>query len=357
MKIIHVNFSKTWRGGERQVFLLMQGLRQQKIEQVLICRQHSAIEAKCKADGLNFYSFPNNIFTPLKASRFIKKLECKGFSIIHCHESKGHTAGILAKTLWRSSQKLIIHRRVIFPIRKKFTTGLKFSKDHISCIICISKAVEKVVHQNLNFEKTVVIPSMVPITEYSSTGILRKEFGIQSKFIIGYIAALTHEKDHITFLKTARKLIDSENHDLHFVIVGEGKLKEELIITTAKLQLQNHVTFTGFIKNVEQILPEIDILLFTSVSEGLGTTILDFFVAKRPVVCVKNGGSEEIIKDGQTGFICEKGDINCLSSKVETLLSDPGLAFRITENAYEFVRKHFNTEYITRETIKVYKGL
>jgi L-malate glycosyltransferase len=356
MKVIHINLSKTWRGGERQVILLMQGLVEKKLGQILICKKNSALETKCNELDLPFFSINRSI--SFSTISYMKHLEKKGFNIIHCHESKGHTLGILYKKLTRSSVKIVLHRRVIFPIKKKITTGSKYSEQNISKIICISEAVEKVVKNSLKVKNTLVIPSMVPIREPApSNGILREIFNIKEEKIIGYIAALTYEKDHFTFMDTAKELIDSGINNVHFVIIGEGKMKEELLEYSQKLKLQEHITFTGFLENVENVIPEIDILLFTSLAEGLGSTILDFFVGKKPVVCVQNGGSEEIVFDGKTGYICKKKDVKCLSSKVKLLLQEEEKAGELTENAFAFVKENFNIQTVTEQTVEVYNSL
>ncbi len=224
-------------------------------------------------------------------------------------------------------------------------------------MICISGAVEKSVRQSIGFKNTIVIPSMIDLENRPEPGNgIRKKWDIRSKFLVGYIAALTAEKDHFTFLDTAKNILDSADLDIHFVVAGEGRLKTELLEYSRQLGISEKVTFTGFIKNVQGIIPEIDVLLFTSISEGLGTTILDFFVAKKPVVATKSGGAEELISNGETGFLCEAGDHQKLAKNVILLLKNPKLKAEIVEKAYKFAT-NFSIPSITSKTIEVYKSL
>lgn len=357
MKVIHVNLARTWRGGERQVALLMDGLQEEKTDQVIICRKGSALEKEASLKNFRFYSLPNRPFSLLFQTRIFKNLEKEGFNIIHCHESKAHTFGIIGKFFWKTKQRLIIHRRVIFPIKNKPTTAFKYSEKSISKIICISKAVETSVKNSIGFKNTVVVPSMISLDPpLRNGGNFRKKWNINSKFIIGYVAALTKEKDHKTFLNTAKHLLDSYNPDVHFVIVGEGPLVSELTNYASMIGIAEKVTFTGFIKEIRNIIPDIDVLLFTSVAEGLGTTILDFFVAKRPVVATKSGGAEELITNGITGFICPPGDFHSLAERVNFLLNNPKKTKRIVEEAYDFAT-YFSITQITLKTIEVYKNV
>lgn len=357
MKIIHINLAKTWRGGERQVFLLMHGLQEEHVEQILICRKGSALEKEATKMGLTVYALPKKPFLNIFQARILKKFETRGFDIVHCHESAAHTLGILGKLFWKTNQKLIVHRRVIFPIKKKPTTAIKYSEKHIARIICISKAVEESVKKSINFKKTVVVPSMIDIESRPTRGNgFRQQWDITSKFLIGYIAALTAEKDHITFLNTAKQILNSSDLDVHFVVVGEGHLKADLVQHAEKLDIAEKVTFTGFVQDVQELIPEIDLLLFTSVAEGLGTTILDFFVAKKPVVATKSGGAEELISNGETGYLCNAGDTRTLAEKVVFLLKNPVKTEEVVQKAYKF-SSNFSISSVTSKTIAVYKSV
>lgn len=360
MKIIHINLSKSWRGGERQTALLMNEIKQRNIEQLLICRKKSVLENFCIDNELRYCSYSKNIFALLIMSYVLKRIAKKeNFAIVNCHESGGHTLALLSKILWRAPFKIIVNRRVIFPVKKKLSSRIKYSEKYIAKIICESKAVESVIHTSANYYSTTVISSMVNTNRcIINKNILKNRYNINTDTykIIGYIAALTFEKDHITFLKTAKKILET-NPKTIFLIIGEGKLKNKIINQTKELKLSNHVKFLGFIKNVENIIPEIDILLFTSISEGLGTTILDFFVAEKPVVCVKNGGSEEIVLNEKTGFICEKGDYIALAEKTILLLNNNNEKLRITKYAKTFVEENFSIVTITSKTLKVYNDV
>ncbi|WP_037320147.1 glycosyltransferase [Salegentibacter sp. Hel_I_6] len=357
MKIIHINLAKTWRGGERQVALLFKGLQNQGIDQLLICSKNSALANYAQEQDWNFLAIPRSPFFLLAQARTITRLSKKGYNIIHCHESKAHTLGILAKTIWNSNQKLIVHRRVIFPIKKKITTAVKYSEKHLEKIICISRAVEESVKKSIAFNKIVVVPSLIEINSKTlTTSVLREPFRIKSEFIVGYIAALTKEKDHYTFLDTAKEILETKELNVHFVIIGEGELKNELKAYSEKLGITKNLSFTGFIKDIQAAINEVDLLLFTSTSEGLGTTILDFFVAKKPVVATRSGGAEELIINGETGYLCDCGNSKDLKEKVLLILKNPEKKQEIVNKAYKFVQ-NFNIEKGSLKTLEVYKSV
>ncbi len=356
--VIHINLARSWRGGERQVALLMEHLKSKGVNQVLICIRNSALQSHCKDNNLPFKSFSNIglfLFVPFLIAIWHLK---KKYEIVHCHESRGHTIAFLARFVFRSSIKTVIHRRVLFPIKQKRITLLKYSPRYADEIICISKAVERVVKSSIPDSRTIVIPSGVPFNlAENSTFYLREKYGIQPEDkIVAYVAALSFEKDHFTFLDSA-KLILNEMDQVHFMIIGDGVLHADLTAYASRLGISHKVTFTGFVNNVNQIIDQLDLLLFTSKSEGLGSTILDFFVHKRPVVSAKNGGAEELIVDGETGFLCDVGDAACFASKVLKLLKNVEEAERMTQNAYLFAKENFTVEIVAQRIINLYNRL
>lgn len=356
--VIHINLARSWRGGERQVALLMDNFKGKGLNQVLICTRNSALESHCRENNLPFKSFSNlGLFLYVPFLIAVWHLR-KKYAIVHCHESRAHTVAFLARFILRSSIKTVIHRRVIFPIKQKPITLMKYSSRYADEIICISKAVEQVVKKAVPDSQTTVIPSSVPFPIEKRDGFnFREKYNIPSdNKIVAYVAALSFEKDHFTFLDTAKLVLDKMDR-VHFVIIGNGSLYNDLLAYSSRLGISHNVTLTGFLNNVNQIIDQLDILLFTSKSEGLGSTILDFFVHKRPVVSAKNGVAEELIVNGETGYLCDIGDAACFASKVLRLLKNENEAERITQKAYLYAKENFTVEMMAQRIFDHYNQL
>lgn len=351
MKIIHINTQKNWRGGERQLSWLYEEIQKKGIEQTIICRKKSKLEAFSIENSLQFNSFSIQIYSLFYVAFKLINLIKKGETIVHCHDSKSHTIALILKLIYRSKVKVVVHRKVNFPIKSFFSKNIKYSQHYINAIFCVSKCVENTIYKSTGFENTTVIYDMIKPFE-----IFMIPNHSKRNFKIGYIAALTAEKDHFTFLKTAKNILEIYPN-IQFIIAGEGKLRETLIDFAAELGITNNVDFVGFIKDIPALIAEIDLLLFTSTSEGLGSTILDFFMAKKPVVTVKNGGAEELVFHNQTGFICElKDDLN-LAKYCVKLIQNPEISYEITENAYKFVIENCSVKTIVDKTIDAYSKI
>jgi glycosyltransferase involved in cell wall biosynthesis len=354
MEIIHFNTQKDWRGGERQLAWLIDELNQKDIKQTLFCRKKSKLETHAINQDINYQSFNIKFYNLFLLSYILKKHTSKRDDIIiHCHDSKSHTIALLAKIFFMPTCKIIVDRKVMFPIKGWFSQQIKYSSKYINSIICISNAVRNNVFESTKHKNIAVIGDMIKPNNTQKGTILSSKFGIKKEYIIGYIAAMTAEKDHITFLKAAKE-INKTNPEIGFVLIGDGKLFDEIKAYTRELKLENNVYLLGFISTIPEIIQEIDLLLFTSISEGLGSTILDFFMAKKPVVTVKNGGSEELVFQNKTGLICNKKAYSDLANNCLKFYSDPEFTDLICENAFEFASQNFTPSSITSKIISEY---
>lgn len=328
------------------------------VRQILICRQKSALH-KYATDHLlphkAFRSWQIYLIIPF----FLIWLRLFQPVLLHCHESKGHTVGVITRLLSFLRIVVVVHRRVLFPVKNRLTSRCKYSEKVVDKIICISHAVEKVVHETAYNVSTEVIPSSVSFDRTIAPGEvdLSRDYGIDpEKMVVAYIAALTYEKDHFTFLNTANEIL-KQTHDVHFLIIGDGPLYARIKDKARRMNIFDYVTFTGFVRDAERLIPQIDLLLFTSTSEGLGSTILDFFVYEKPVVSTMNGGAGELIENGVTGFLSPIGDFSNMAKQVLNLKNSPILVSKITRNAKQYVIMNHSMKAVAERTIGVYRAL
>ena len=98
----------------------------------------------------------------------------------------------------------------------------------------------------------------------------------------------------------------------------------------------------------------IDIFLLLSGLEGLGQTVIEAMLMKKPIIATKIGGIPEIIKDLETGFLVDLGDSDKIIFQIRELLSNPELIAKITKNATKDIQR-FSWENIAIEFLSVIK--
>jgi len=360
MKILHLSSERTWRGGEQQIAYLIEELQNENVHCFVACRKNSAFESYCKKNLIDHVSLPFanefDIITALRIKGFCKYI---GIDLVHLHSSHSHAIGVWSHLLG-NNLPIILSRRVDFPIKNNFLSRFKYNYDGIKKIICVSETIKEIVSKDVkDRSKCVTVYSGIDPNKFkgkTNQNILREEYKIPANYaIIANTSAIAPHKDHFTFVNTAEELI-RQKLKAKFFIIGAGPSYNEIANYIEQKQLQQHIYMTGFRDDIPGILPEIDIFLMTSKTEGLGTTILDAFANKIPVVATRAGGIPEIVINEKTGLTVEIKDYRSLAQCVICLLNDERLTKRLTENAFNSL-KHFTKEKIAEKTLEIYKEL
>lgn len=359
MTIIHISTAESWRGGEQQIAYLISGLTKLNINQIVCCPAGSPLSKFCSENAIPLVNYRKKSGFSIGLAFKITYLCRKSVRpVLHVHDSQSHSSAFFSTAFLMNKTPVVVHRRVSFEVGKGLPSRLKYNHNAVFKIICVSDYVKNIVQANLrNTEKAITLYDGINMDRFEvkpSPNYLRNKYNLSNQNrLIGNISALTAEKDLFTFVDTAA-LLSANRPDLRFFILGDGPLKEKIIKYIADNNLADKIFLTGFIENIPEILPELDLILFTSVMEGLGTSLLDAFACKIPVVSTDAGGIPEIVLNNITGLTCGIRQVPELTLCVEKLLDDNVLRNNLTENAYNFV-KGFTIEKMSLKILDVYK--
>jgi L-malate glycosyltransferase len=357
MRILHLSSEQTWRGGEQQMAYLFEELQKTGFEQFVVVKAGSAFEQYCIKNKIAHitcnFSGSFNMASALKLKKFCRQNK---IDIIHAHSSGGHTIAVWSQ-VFGNKIPVVLSRRVDFPISKNPLSKFKYNYPGIKKIICVSDAVNQILSASLQHpEKCITIHDGIDLNRFANTrnsNILHREFNLPANIrIIANVAALAPHKDYFTFLNTIKKL--KGKLPVKFFIIGEGKLREKIIQKIQELDLKNDVIITGFRNDLEAIFPEIDLLLFTSETEGFGSTILDAFACGIPVAATLAGGIPEIVKHNVNGLLAPVKDTDELVKNVLSIMEDDNLRQKLIQQAREDVKK-FSKESMAAKTLEVYR--
>lgn len=357
MKILHLSSEKSWRGGEQQIAYLIKELNGQGIENIVACRNGSAFEVYCRQHNWNFFSLSFQGSLDISTIWSIKRIcQEEKVDLVHAHSAKSHSLAVMSCVLGNTTP-LIVSRRVDFPVRKNWMTQWKYNHPAIRKIICVSEAIEQIVRSSVHQpEKCVTVYSGIDISRFkNSTGYLRRTYQIPDDIIlIGNTSALATHKDYFTFIDTAN-IFCQYNISARFLIIGDGPDKESIQSYIIERDLQENVIMTGFLNNIPEILPELDIFLMTSETEGLGTSVLDAFACKVPVIATRAGGIPEMVIHEKTGLLAEVKDARRMAAHLKRLIDAPDLKKSLVEKAYQHLLAHFTKEKMASRTLEIYR--
>jgi glycosyltransferase involved in cell wall biosynthesis len=358
MKILHVSTAYSWRGGEQQVAYLAIELQKKKIDQVVCCPSGSPLFNFCKLNHLQAAGFTSKGIAKINVARLINKL-CQEhhMDLIHTHDAHAHTSAVMGAILFRNKIPVVVSRRVDFPVSSNPLSRLKYNHSVVKKIICVSNKIKEITAKSISDKsKLSVVHSGIDTEKFSSKStylVLHNELNLEAETIlIGNVSALAVHKDYYTFIDTAESILKI-NPQIHFVIIGDGPERNNIVNYIQKKNLGNHIHLTGFRKDIIEILPELSVFLMTSMTEGLGTTLLDALAAKVPVVATEAGGIPEIIRHEQTGLLAPVKDADKLSANVLRIIQGPALRNHLIKNGLELVQR-FSKENTANATLQQY---
>ncbi|MCB0643601.1 MAG: glycosyltransferase family 4 protein [Phaeodactylibacter sp.] len=360
-RIIHISTPRSWRGGEQQLAYLVEELQDSPFEQLVFCNSKGAVTQRCQAAGWNHLTFSRKTALPVAAARQLARI-CKSGppTLLHVHDSHAHTLAVLSASLFGNSCPIIVSRRVDFPVKKSPLSRWKYNHASVAKILCVSDMIRRITAPAIkDQDKLAVVYSGVDTNRfpYPASGILRREFQIPDHFhLIGNVAAIAPHKDYFTFVDTAALLLQKQQN-LHFLIIGgDGGEQAAIEAYIRSKKLEAHITLTGFRRDIPKVLPEIDILLFTSKTEGLGTSLIDAFLCEVPVVATNTGGIPELVIHEKTGLLAPAQAPEKLALEVRRLLADPDLAAELCSHALEKAQA-FSKQKTAQQTLYWYRQL
>lgn len=155
--------------------------------------------------------------------------------------------------------------------------------------------------------------------------------------------ALQERKDILTYIRSAAYLRDSHPR-LHHLVIGQGhgsylsRIEQEI----ARHGLVGRVHLLGYRNDLPALLSRIDVLVSTAVHEPFGRTLIEAMAAGKPVVATRSGGPQEIVIDGECGFLADVGDDAAIAERIALLLDNTRVYDRMCRAARERVLQHFD---------------
>ena len=216
LAVLHISTPDSWRGGEQQLFYLMEELELKGIQQYVLCCENGEMYKRASEKLFNVIPLPNKGGMSLKSAYRIKEL-CLSLNIkvIHTHDSKAHSLAFLAGFLFKNKTPIVVSRRVDFPIGKSIFTRFKYNYKKVVKIVCVSDAIQKIMKPSiLDKNKLCTVHSGIDLSRFKDLKkgtILKSKFGISpDEFLIGNTSAIAPHKDYYTWIDTAEILIKKQ---------------------------------------------------------------------------------------------------------------------------------------------------
>lgn len=336
LRVLMVDSERSWRGGEAQLRLLLRGLRDNGCAVALAAPGDSEIaRVTTEEEGIGVRPLTiNGGFDPGAAWRLRRMLP--EYDIVHAHASHAHSVVALASLGMPARPHRVVSRRVDFAVSTNPASKWKY-RHGADLYLAISSGVERALQEGgVRRDRIRLVPSGIDFEKFdrvAEASYVKQEFRIpESARIVGNVAALAPHKSQSDLLHAAAAVCRA-HEDVHFLIVGEGELRATLEDLRDRLGLKKRVTFTGFRRDVLEILSRFDVFVMSSYLEGLGTSILDAQALGVPVVATNTGGIPDVVNNDVSGILVPPRDPSSLASAINKMLDDTELRLRCVEEA------------------------
>jgi L-malate glycosyltransferase len=355
---LHLDTARTWRGGQSQVLMTVLGLRELGHRAALAAHPAGALLERA-SEGLELIPLAPRSEMDFSAawrlSRVIRQLTP---DVVHAHDS--HAVAMAASALSMAAPKpcppLVMSRRVDFHMRKNALSRWKYNQ--VAHYVCASDAIRRIlVADGIAEDRTTVVHDGVELTRLDAA----PEASIHEAFwlphgapVIANVGALVPHKGQ-RHLVEAAALVVRQLPDARFVIFGEGELRESLEKQIKAHGLDKHVLLAGFRADVLGLCKSVDLFVMSSITEGLGSAVLDAMACGKAVVSTTAGGLPEAVVDGETGVLVPPRDDGALAEAIVRLLGDDARRARFGEAGRRRVQEHFSADKMVAGVLDVYE--
>lgn len=299
------------------------------------------------------------------ASKLVDVIRFEKLDILHVHYAIPHAAvAYMAKQILKQKGIVIpivttLHGTDITLVGadKSFSPVVEFSINQSDGVTAVSEHLKNETLSNFDIDVPIkVIPNFIDFKRFRKTNKdhFKKAIAPGGEKILIHISNFRKVKrveDVINIFKIVQAKIPSK-----LLLIGDGPERSHLEELCRRLNLCDEVRFLGKQEAVDELLAISDVFLLPSESESFGLAALEAMACEVPVISSNAGGIPEVNIHGVTGYVCEIGDIETMSSLCIQLLSDEETLRQFRINAYN-QSKNFDITSLLPEYISFYESI
>jgi glycosyltransferase involved in cell wall biosynthesis len=355
---LHIDTARTWRGGQNQVLLTVLGLRALHHRQVLVAHPEGELYRRA-LEGPDLVPLaPRNeidLSTAWKLSRIIRQWKP---AIVHAHDPHAVAMAGLALSFGAPTPRppIVASRRVDFHLQSHSFSRWKHRQ--VDLFIAASQAIKAILEQDgVPAARITIVHDGIDVAKIQRLPAvdLHAEYWLPHRApVVANVGALVPHKGQKHLLEAMSHVL-REVPDAHLLIFGEGELRPQLERQIKELRLEKHVLLAGFRQDVLQLVKSADLFVMSSITEGLGSTVLDAMAMKLAVVGTEAGGIPEAVVPGKTGLLVPSADARALAGAIVRLLKDATTRERMGELGLLRVTEHFGVGRLLSGTLRAYE--
>lgn len=362
MKVVHLTYDMRIGGTETVIKSIFDGFEGKSVDMEILCIEghlgpfgQQLQQSGVKITNLNWLGgFDKVLIRQIR--QFLKE---NNVDILHCHQYSPWFYGVFAAAFLKTKVIFTEHgrfypdrtswkRRIINPVLLAFTNK----------VTAISEATKQALldYEYIPLKRTRVIYNGIkPLVPDNVAKQRQKEqLGVSENTILfGTVARLARIKNQKMMINAFAEAFKA-GVNCKLLIVGDGEEFESLRSLTKKLDLVEHIIFTGYQAEPINFIAAIDIFLLSSFSEGTSMTLLEAMSLSKPCIVTNAGGNKEVIKHQSNGLVTKNDDVNEFSQAMIELLEQPNKVNAMGQAALKRFEQMFTVKQMTEQFQKLY---
>ena len=368
MKILQLASGDLWAGAEVQLFHLVVALNripEATVDVVLF--NHGLLETELASRGIRVHVVDETKFSSFTVIRKLNKIVGELTpDIIHSHRFKENIfAGLVALRHGCKSVRTVHGdmetklgrwdvRRHIIHLSDRMAARYLQQK-----IISVSYDLSLKLKKIYGDSKITVINNSVNIPHIEQMALEAIDTGISSQHInIGFVGRFTDVKRPLLFCQVAQYVIENESaNKVHFYMLGDGPLWDEVSHFITTNQLDNRVHLTGFVKNSAPYLKQLDYLLFTSEHEGLPMVLLEAMALHTSILSTNLVSLKSVLNENQAGYFSDSDNPERIGDLVISVIQEEKIAQKKSDIAKSILASEYSIDENINKYLQIYRSL
>lgn len=343
-------------GGTEKVVLQLCEIFKPLVNKIVVCSCGGENVKYLEMMGIRHYMIPDieskSLIVMLKTAREIRKIvKDENITVIHTHH---RMAAFYVATLRLFTKCSFINTSHNTFYDKKSLTA--FAYKHARLVACGEMVKKNLVDyfglpdENVTVIRNAVAPFEGRIEKNETIEKLRSK----GCFVVGNIGRLTEQKGFEYYIRALPK-VHKSHPEVHFLIIGTGELEQKLRDLSKQLGVENEVHFLGYHSDIQNLISQVDLVVLSSLWEGLPLTPIEAFSVGKTVVATAVDGTVEIVEDGKNGFLVEPRKPEQIAEKVIWMIEHPHEKKRMEQEAQKGYEQNFSMERLSKAYIDFYE--
>ena len=364
MNVVHLTDSPFFGGPERQIIGLAVTLPESIRTTILCFRDNDSCAPFLKqlhraGVSARMLGHANPQFFRM-ISDIVSELRAERADLLVCHGYKADTLGWIAAR-WLGLPVFSVSRGWTGHTRK---VRLNESLDRVMLrlmkrVVCVSEGqAEKVRKAGVSVDRIRVIRNAIDTTRFDNgndagRASLEALFPLKPRLIVLGVGRLSPEKGFDQFVDAASVILQT-NTDVGFALIGDGPDRGMLEQRVKALGIENRLVFAGFRNDIDRLIAAADVLAQSSYTEGLPNVVLEACAASVPVVATDVGGTGEVVRDGEAGYLVPAGDHRALAARLIDLIASPSTRAEMGARGRTIVSRDFSFAHQSSEYVRLF---